>query len=212
MWRLVERVFWHMVIRKRQLESTWLRSHFRRRYNIVVGLYSYGCFDPWRMRGPMTVGRYCSIAASVLSVRANHPIGALSTHPMLYDKDFGVVDRNAVDQAPLVIEDDVWIGHNVIILPGCARIGRGAVVGAGSVVTRDVPRYAVVAGNPARRLRDRFTAETMAALEASEWWLLDKAELAALVRRRPELASEPTAERLRDGWPCGQARLIKTDK
>ena len=50
---------------------------------------------------------------------------------------------------PLVIEDDVWIGHNVILLPNCRFIGRGAVIGAGAIVTKDVERYAIVAGNPA---------------------------------------------------------------
>ena len=146
----------------------------------------------------MIVGRYCSIAASARSVRANHPAGAVSTHPMLYDKAFGVVEHDAVTRTPLVIEDDVWIGHNVIILPGCARIGRGAVVGAGSVVTRDVAPYTVVAGNPARRLKDRFPPEVTAALEASQWWRLDKAALAKLIRRRPQLVFEPTADRVQD--------------
>jgi acetyltransferase-like isoleucine patch superfamily enzyme len=144
----------------------------------------------------MRVGRYCSIAGTVISARANHPIEALTTHPALYDPAFGVVGRDTLERNCLHIEDGVWIGHNALILPGCSRIGRGAIVGAGSVVTRDVPPYAVVAGNPARKLRDRFTPDLVAAIEASEWWRMDLRQLAAFVAEHRELAYHPTVEGL----------------
>jgi virginiamycin A acetyltransferase len=63
-------------------------------------------------------------------------------------------------------------------------------------VTKDVPAYAIVAGAPASVVRYRFDAETQAAVDASEWWLLDKAELADLVRREPDLVAHPTAATL----------------
>lgn len=59
------------------------------------------------------------------------------------------------DKTPLKIEDDVWIGAKVIVLPGCKHIGKGIVIGAGSVVTKDIPDYAIIGGNPAKIIRYR---------------------------------------------------------
>ena len=59
------------------------------------------------------------------------------------------------EKTPLVVEDDVWFGARVIILPGCKHIGKGVIVGAGAVVTKDIPDYAIVGGNPARILKYR---------------------------------------------------------
>ena len=184
------------LMRRRQFDNLKLRAYFRKHHGVEVGLYSYGCFDVWRMRGPMQVGRYCSIASTVRSALDNHPLEALTTHPALYEKHFGVVAADRVWDGHLVIEDDVWIGHNVEILPNCKRIGRGAVIGAGSIVTRDVAPYAVMAGNPARTLRSRFSPQTIAAVEASRWWEMSLAELRLLVRDRPDLAFAPEAEAL----------------
>ena len=71
----------------------------------------------------------------------------------------------------------VWFGADSIVLSGCKTIGNGAVIGAGSVVTHDVPPYAVVVGNPARIIRYRLTSEQIEKVEASKWWLLEKNEL-----------------------------------
>jgi virginiamycin A acetyltransferase len=173
------------IWRRNQLESRQLRRHFATNYDIHVGLYSYGCFDRWRMPGPMHIGRYCSIAGTVRVAPMNHLISALTTHPALYERKFGVVEADVKPTKSLVIEDDVWIGNNVVILPGCKRIGRGAVVGAGSIVTHDVDRYAIVAGNPARLLRPRFNNDLIDEVEKSTWWNLD-------------LLLSPTASGLRD--------------
>lgn len=179
--------------RRRQHDSLPLRAHFRDRYRIDVGMYSYGCFDRWRMPGPIRVGRYCSIANTVRSAPINHPYDAMTTHPALYERKFGVIDTDIHWDDVLVIEDDVWIGHGAILLPGCKFIGRGAIVGAGAIVTRDVPAYAIVAGNPARKMRDRFALDLVAALETSRWWELDAPQLRALVRKQPDLVLHPTA-------------------
>ena len=169
-----------------------LRDHFRTRHRVDVGLYSYGCFDQWRMPGPIRVGRYCSIANSVRSAPVNHPLSALSTHPCLFDAALGVVDTSLHYDEVLVIEDDVWIGHNAVILPGCRFIGRGAVIGAGSIVTKDVSPYAIVAGNPARKLRDRFDPELAAAIDASKWWEMDFAQLRQLAQDDADVLFHPT--------------------
>ncbi|WP_321576530.1 MULTISPECIES: CatB-related O-acetyltransferase [unclassified Sphingomonas] len=177
--------------------SMALRRWFCERHRIDVGLYSYGCFDQWRMPGPLIVGRYCSIAKTVRSAPINHPLEAITTHPALYERKFGVVDADIHYDDPQVIEDDVWIGHHAIILPGCRRIGRGSVIGAGAIVTRDVPRYAVVVGNPARVVRERFPRDVQAALEQSRWWELDLTDLRALVQDNPALIFHPTSGMLR---------------
>ncbi len=193
------------LMRRRQFDNEALRRHFADEYDIEVGLYSYGCFDRWRMPGPMRVGRYCSISSTARSVDRNHPTDALTTHPALYEKSFGVVDQDLPPAAPLIIEDDVWIGHNVMILPGCKFIGRGAVIGAGAVVTRNVDQYAIIAGTPARKLRDRFSPDMVKAIEASRWWEMDLASLRRLVQVRPDLAFAPTADRLSD-WDWSASR------
>lgn len=182
-----------------------LRAHFRDNFRIDVGMYSYGCFDQWRMPGPIRVGRWCSIANSVKSAPINHPFDAITTHPALFERKFGVVDKDIFYDDALVIEDDVWIGHNAMILPGCKHIGRGAIVGAGSVVSRNVPAYSIVVGNPAKKLRDRFAPDLIAALEESRWWELDAADLRALVHSNPDLLFHPTAASVSQ-WTSGGRR------
>lgn len=179
-----------------QHNNTKLRAYFRDRFRIDVGYYSYGCFDQWRMPGPIRIGRYCSIANSVRSVPINHPYDAMTTHPALYERKFGVVEDNIHWDDVLVIEDDVWIGHNVIILPGCKFIGRGAIIGAGSIVTKPVEPYTIVAGIPAKPLRQRYTPELIAALEDSRWWELDAPQLRELVQTNRDLVFHPTVEAL----------------
>lgn len=182
--------------RRNEHENLALRQHFASKYSVEVGLYSYGCFDRWRVPARTRIGRYCSFAKSVRVLDANHPIDSLTTHPYLYEAKWGVIPHDRIDPAWLIIEDDVWIGHNAIITPSCKFIGRGSIIGAGAVVTHDVPAYSVMAGLPAKRLRARFDDATIAALEASRWWLLSKAELQALVARDPDLAFHPTPDRL----------------
>ena len=177
-------------------ESTALRTYFARRWGVEVGMYSYGCFDPWRIPRRTRIGRYCSFAKTARILDANHPVDALSTHPFLYEARFGVVETDRIDPPWLEIGDDVWISHNATITPGCKAIGRGAIIGTGAIVTRDVPAYAIMAGIPATKLRDRFDVPTIAAIEASHWWELDKRGLRDLVRRTPDAAFHPSAVNL----------------
>ena len=187
------------LMKRRQFDSLPLRTLFRERYDIDVGLYSYGCFDQWRMPGPIRVGRYCSFASTVRSAPINHPLEALTTHPALYERKFGVVDSDITWEEPLIIEDDVWVAHNVVILPGCKFIGRGAVIGAGAIVTKDVESYSVMVGNPARKLRDRFPPDLIAAIEKSRWWELDTSELRRLLERHGEVVNKPSVAAI-DAW------------
>jgi virginiamycin A acetyltransferase len=179
------------ALRNRQMESQYLRDFFKDRFGIDVGLYSFGCFDPWRVAKGTTIGRYCSISRTAFMINANHPTDALSSHPYLYDPAFGVVDTWRGKSVPLVIEDDVWIGHYAIIAPGCHFIGRGAVIGAGSVVTHDVQPYSIVAGVPARMIRKRFADDVIEKIEASRWWEMDKQAIEEMVIANPSFAFNP---------------------
>lgn len=193
---LIDRVMVRLH-RKDEYRSTALRAYFKRHYDTEVGLYSYGCFDRWRFPPPIRIGRYCSFAKSVRVVEADHPLRAISTHPFLYDKRHTPVARPLPPVPPLVVEDDVWVSHNVTILPGCRFIGRGAVIAAGAIVTKDVPPYAIVAGIPASVKRMRFEPDLIAALEAGRWWTLSIEELSARAAADPELLFAPTVERLK---------------
>ncbi|MEM6315025.1 MAG: antibiotic acetyltransferase, partial [Planctomycetota bacterium] len=132
---------------------------------------SYGaCFEPGAWPPGVVVGRYTSVAQGVRVFNQNHPLGWLSTHPFFYDPRLGVCRDNPLQRHTLHIGHDVWLGQNAIITPGCRRIGNGAVVGAGAVVTKDVEPFAIVAGNPARVLRKRFDDDTCASINAAGWW------------------------------------------
>jgi acetyltransferase-like isoleucine patch superfamily enzyme len=192
---LIEKLRLRWLLRD-EYESIKLRTHFARRWQVEVGMYSYGCFDPWRVPGRTRIGRYCSFAKTARILDANHPITALTTHPYLYEARFGVVPVDRIDPPWLEIGDDVWISHNATITPGCKLIGRGAIIGAGAIVTRDVPAYAIMVGQPARKLRDRFDPDTIAAIEASRWWDHDKAWLAALAHDHPGAVYRPSVTAL----------------
>lgn len=187
---------WLRLLQRNEYESERLRRYFRNAYKIDIGLYSYGCFDPWRIPRGTTIGRYCSFARSARILDENHPIQSLSTHPYLYERRFGLISDDRIGMQSIVVEDDVWFGHAAITTPRCKKVGRGAVIGAGAVVTRDVPRYAIMAGNPAKVLRYRFEPQTIERLEASRWWTLSKVELAEYVSASPGLLCAPGRDSL----------------
>lgn len=185
-WRLA-RVFIAMAHR---IEGGPMRSATSRRllaehHGVEIGAYSYGeCFDPALVPPGVRIGRYVSVARGVRLFTQNHPLDRLSTHPYFYEAEPGLAASGDLPPGSLEIGSDVWIGCNAIVTPGCHRIGHGAVIGAGAVVTRDVPDYAIVAGNPARRVRDRFSSEVVSRLLAVKWWDLPDHEIKA---RREEL-------------------------
>ena len=123
----------------------------------------------------LTIGRFCSIAcgAKFLMTSANHAMKSLSTYvfPIFYEEwGHGMPVTEAWDRrGDIVIGNDVWIGYEAVILSG-VTIGHGAVIAARSVVTRDVPPYAIVGGVPARLIRRRFEPETIDALLELRWW------------------------------------------
>lgn len=129
------------------------------------------------------VGAFCSISNDVVVGGARHPIEYVSTSPVFLSHKDSVktkLSRHVYSWAPETrIGNDVWIGERVLIKGGVS-IGDGAVVGMGSVVTKDVPAYSIVGGNPARLIRYRFSDDVIAALERLQWWSLSDEEITAM--------------------------------
>ncbi|XWY21573.1 Vat family streptogramin A O-acetyltransferase [Bisgaard Taxon 45] len=123
----------------------------------------------------LIIGKFCMIGSDVKFIMngANHQMNAISTYP------FGIFGYEWAKALPekaelsskgdTVIGNDVWIGYNATIMPG-VKIGDGAIIGTHSVVTKNVPPYTVVAGNPARVIKTRFSPEKIEHLLALKWW------------------------------------------
>lgn len=147
----------------------------------------------------LIIGKFCAIASGVRFIMgpANHRISSVTTYPFHV---FGgaCAERTPphMDQLPrkgdTVIGNDVWIGRESVILPG-VKIGDGAIVAACSVVSRDIPPYAVFGGNPARLVKMRFDQELIGLLLRFRWWDLDGEELAELL----PLLCDPDLEKVR---------------
>ncbi|WP_143780728.1 antibiotic acetyltransferase [Ornithinimicrobium sp. CNJ-824] len=166
-----------------EIYSDTLRDIFRRYHGVDVGAYTHGgCFVPHAFGPRTTIGRYSSVARTAFAATLDHPTQLKGMHGFFFNPNLGYTDH-VREYSPLDIGSDVWLGHNSIISSSVARIGHGAVVGAGAVVFKDVPPYAVVVGNPGRVVRHRFDPETIAALLEERWWERDLEEL------RPRRAS-----------------------
>lgn len=151
--------------------------------NIVVGNFTYFADTDFEKHvthhydfigDKLIIGKFCQIGAGVEFVMngANHQMNAVSTYPFYI---FGSWDQSVPSKEDLpfkgdtVVGNDVWIGQNSTILPG-VHIGDGAIIGLNSVVTRDVPPYTIVAGNPAKTVRKRFDDELIYLLLKLKWW------------------------------------------
>lgn len=154
--------------------SGTIRKIYADKFNIKIGYGTYGgCFNRSNIPPGVVFGNYCSIASNIKIFRANHPNDTFTSHPILYNPVMGYVKKDGLIRPPLYIGHDVWIGANVVILPSVKHIGNGAMIGAGSVVTKDVAHYSVVVGNPAKEIKKRFNDSIIEKLEKTEWWELE---------------------------------------
>lgn len=122
--------------------------------------------------GTITIGRYCQLGVDIALHATNHPISYMTTY-INYNLFQGELQQ-LKEGNKIEIGHDVWIGHGVIVV-GNVSIGNGAIIAAGSVVTKDVAPYAIVAGVPAKEIRKRFSDKIIKEIEALQW--CEKSEL-----------------------------------
>lgn len=146
--------------------------------NSVMGRYSFCGYDCEITN--TIIGNFTSIANNVVIGGATHPMEWVGMSPVFYSgrdsvkKKFTYFDLESPKDT--LVGNDVWIGRSAIIISG-VNIGDGSVIGAGSVVTKDVPPYAIVAGNPARVIRFRFDKITIERLVKISWWNFNNVDL-----------------------------------
>ena len=136
-----------------------------------LGEHSYGVANVkwWTTPNKVKTGKFCSIGGLTVFLDGNHRMDTFSTFPFAERLKWNECKPNNWGKEVPVIGNDVWIGDNVVIYSG-VNIGDGAVIAGQSVVTKSVPPYAVVAGNPARIVKYRFDKDTIEKLLKYKWW------------------------------------------
>lgn len=159
--------------------------------NSTIGRYTYTCYDDEIVN--CEIGQFCSISDEVVIGGAEHPIAWVSTSPVFQNvkhsgpkRKFSEFEFEGIKKT--VIGNDVWIGRRAIIKAG-VTVGDGVVIGSGSVVTKDIPPYAIVGGVPAKILKYRFGEETIKELLQSEWWNMRD----EVIERYAHLIKDPIA-------------------
>lgn len=184
----------------KDLLRAYVESH-----GFEIGDYSYGGFGVhiWDTSSRLIMGKFCSVGGGVeLIFGGNHRVDWVTTYPFSALSHFWPEASHIVGhpagQGDIRIGNDVWIGLKAMILPG-VTIGDGAAIAAGSVVTRDVPPYAIAGGNPARVIRFRFEPDIVDALLKLQWWEWPDD---VLKRKMPLLLNPDPRELLREEGFC----------
>ena len=159
-----------------------IEHHAGIRYS-SVGRYTYMAARSGAVYA--NIGSFCSIASNVSIGGGAHMLDAVSTSP-IFNKGRNIFCKNFanIEFSPYkttTIGNDVWIGNRAMIMQG-VTVGDGAVIGAGSIVTKDVEPYTIVAGNPARVIRKRFDDETIEKLLNIKWWDLPENDTLSLMK------------------------------
>lgn len=173
--------------------------------NIIVGDYTY--YDDFEdvsnfeknvkyhfdfIGDKLIIGKFCMIASGVSFIMngGNHLTESTSAYPFAI---FGGAWKDAMEgkhypsKGDTIIGNDVWIGHNATIMPGIT-VGDGAIIATGSVVTKDVEPYAIVGGNPNKKIKNRFSEQTIEKLLQIQWWNWD---IEKITTRLPQIMSAP---------------------
>lgn len=156
------------LIKSIKLNST--PKILKTRGNVIVGRHTlYNGKINLSGVGKIIFGNYCAIGPNLTIISSNHNYNLPASQVSLYQRLFKTGYPGSVVKGPVVIGNDVWFGENVIVLCN-VKIGDGACLGAGSIVTRDIPPYAIAAGVPARILKFRFEPKTIEYLLNLKWW------------------------------------------
>ncbi|WP_203257357.1 CatB-related O-acetyltransferase [Hyunsoonleella ulvae] len=146
---------------------------------VEVGNKSYhnGNFNIRGRGRKVVIGSYCAIGKDVKLILNNHPIEFAALQYSFYTSYFKTLPKKTKKaEEAIYIGSDVWIGDNVVILPD-VTIGHGCVIGAGSVVTKSIPPYTIIAGVPAKKIKMRFDEATVKKMLESEWWTWSESEI-----------------------------------
>ena len=161
-----------------------------------IGDYTYSKVGPtifsWNDETKLKIGKFCSLGEEVVFILGGeHRADWITTYPFnaLFSEGAHITGHPS-SKGDIVVGNDVWIGYQSCILSG-VTIGNGAIIGARSIVTKDVPPYAIVAGNPAKFVRYRFPQETIDKLENLAWWDWDISVIKGAI---PLLLSDKTDE------------------
>jgi phosphonate metabolism protein (transferase hexapeptide repeat family) len=177
---------------------------------VTMGDYSYVVNDAQVTY--TTIGKFVSIAAMTRINPGNHPMHRATQAHFTYRAS--AYFPGEADDAEffewrrahhVTIGHDVWIGHGAIVLPG-RHIGTGAVIAAGAIVTKDVPAYTIVAGNPARIVRRRFPEDVAARLGELAWWDWDHATLRQALPDFRKLSVEDFLDKYQSGGAAPAAQ------
>lgn len=173
------------------------------RYGWNIGDHTYGAplvFD--YEHGDLTIGRFCSIAPGVSFILGNHRTDLVSTYPFKLLSDYWPgaeqAESDHEDRGGIHIGSDVWLGAHCTVLAG-VQIGSGAIVAANTVVTKPVPPYAIVAGNPGRLVRYRCSETQIRGLLAIAWWDWPDDKVKREITFLTTLSIDAFAERYKDG-------------
>ena len=174
-------------IKNKKKKNEWRRRNNHNSTEIVgdfdincveIGKETYGGIRTYTFgrNQKLKIGHFCSIAENVMFIlEADHYVNYISTFPFKV-KTLKSEPFEAISKGDIVVGDDVWIGYGSIILSG-VKIGQGAVVAAGAVVTKDVPPYAIVGGNPARIIKYRFSEDIIEELLKVDYSKLNASEV-----------------------------------
>ena len=165
-----------------KIAATGKVHRFAKLINTNLGEHSYIGVGSWATC--CEIGPFCSIGAKTNIGLTQHTLNTISTSPIFQlqrnatgvswtERDYS---PNILDTPKTILEADVWVGSNAIIMPGI-KLHTGCVIGAGAVVTHDVPPFAIVAGVPARILRYRFSQDVIDRLLEIKWWNLPDEEI-----------------------------------
>ncbi len=159
--------------------SRTIRRIFSVYHQVEIGMYTNGpCYCLGQLPPGTKIGRFSGTYPTARVFSGNHPMDRKSTHAFFFNSSLGYAGKESdIERTKLIIGNDVCLYHNAVILPSVKRVGDGAVIGAGAVVTKDVPDFAIVVGNPAKIIKYRFSEEMQRKIKASKWWDKDITEL-----------------------------------